>query len=251
MHERLGSGSSATCWSRSLRRGVRGWCLEESLRATRWGERRRDDRHAGRASRSARCARDLPGAVVLCTAFVLSAGLRGLGGRSSKLRQRRTHAARNSSAVGATMSRGPVRCDCGWHLGPDHLERVALLLFACRQRSTSRRRSGPQLPARPSHLDQGHPERPAEAELAHFGGVVSARWSDGRWLRTPISTGAIDAGDLPGPPSRCRARYAAAALFDVVRVTSFIRCLDAPVVRGADERSPRGDRHSLACRPSS
>jgi len=227
MHERLGFGQLGNLVV-ALAYGVVyvAGALKSHAAATRWGERSvMIATLVGLLVLHAALAIS-PGAIVLCVGFVLSAGLRGL---KWPLFESYVSAGRTPREILAAVGGYNVSWACAMPIavgisGPIISSAWPFLLFALPAAiNVASLLLVGRLAARPSHLAQGHPERPAEAELAHFGGLlVSARWSMVAgygllFLLAPL---------MPEIFQRLRLNVAlatpAAALFDVVRVTSFI-----------------------------
>jgi MFS family permease len=184
-----------------------------------------------------------PSTVVLCLAFVLSAGLRGL---KWPLFESYVSAGRTPREILSAVGGYNVSWACAMPIavgiaGPIISSAWPFLLFALPAAiNVVSLVLVRWVPARPSHLDHAHPERPAEDELARFGGLlVSARWS----MLAGYGLLFLLAPLMPEIFQRLRLDVAfatpAAALFDVVRVTSF-------VVLGRTGRAWRGRALPLA-----
>jgi Major Facilitator Superfamily len=226
-HERLGFGQLANLVT-ALAYGAAyvAGALKSHAAATRWGERNVViatlfgllGLHAALAV--------WPNALVLCLAFVTSAGLRGL---KWPLFESYVSAGRTPREILSAVGGYNVSWACAMPLavgiaGPIISSPWPFLLFALPAAiNVASLGLVRRLPLRPSHLDHAHPERPAQNELARFGGLlVSARWS----MLAGYSLLFLLAPLMPEIFQRLRLDVAlatpAAALFDVVRVTSFV-----------------------------
>jgi predicted MFS family arabinose efflux permease len=243
-HEQLGFGELANLFVALAYGAVYvGGALKSHAAANRWGERTvMTATLVGLLILHTTLALS-PSAAVLCVGFVLSAGLRGLGW---PLFESYVSAGRTPREILSAVGGYNVSWACAMPIavgvsGPIISSAWPFLLFAVPATINVVAIALVRLiPARPSHLDHAHPERPAEAELRRIGGLlVSARWS----MLAGYGLLFLLAPLMPVIFQRLHLDVAlatpAAALFDVVRVTSFI-------VLGRTGRAWRGRALPLA-----
>jgi predicted MFS family arabinose efflux permease len=226
-HERLGFGQLANLLVALAYGAVYvGGALKSHAAATKWGERNMMTAtlvalfvvHVALALS--------PSPALLCAGFVLSAGLRGLGW---PLFESYVSAGRTPSEILTAVGGYNVSWACAMPIavgitGPLISSDWPFLIFALPAAiNLVAFALVLRLPAHPKHLDHAHPERPAEDELARIGKLLgSARWS----MLAGYGLLFLLAPLMPAIFQRLRLDVAmatpAAALFDVVRVTSFV-----------------------------
>jgi hypothetical protein len=226
-HERLGFGQLANLVA-ALGYGTVyvGGALASHGIATRWGERRLLTGSLFGLMIVQGALACTENAWALCTGFVLSAGLRGL---KWPLLESYVSAGRTPHEVLPALARYNVSWALAMPLavgaaGPIISSPWPFLLFAIPAGinvvSLLLVRS---FPARPAYLDHAHPERPAPAVLERYRDLmISARWSllaayGLLFLLAPLMPEIFQRLALP-----IALATPAAALYDVVRVTSFI-----------------------------